>query len=357
MVVSVDGRQRYTWPVSTGTPDRATPAGSFQPFRLEEQHLSKEWDDAPMPHSIFFTKSGHAIHGSQAVARLGTPASHGCVRLAPSNATTLYGLVAWEGLENTRVVITGAEPTQVAKADPDAQKTPEISSSRPATPSPKQKAGDEGDAVLDDGLDDKPPQANADGQANPRRVERPAASPRRKRGWIDEGESVFADSPRALGEPGRRRERRPRVHRALGAPRDHRRHRARRRAPCAVAAQGRAHPARVGARGRVPLRSADRSLRGARHLARAAILRCSDRRRGAVRGRVRADPGDAARRRGALRAAARLSRARHCPRSGRGSRASSAYACRARSTTRSRACAAATCRFRSTRCAACSSAC
>jgi L,D-transpeptidase catalytic domain len=118
MVVSVDGRQRYTWPVSTGTPDRATPAGSFQPFRMEEHHFSKEWDDAPMPHSIFFTKSGHAIHGSEAISRLGSPASHGCVRLAPSNAETLFGLVEAEGLLHTRVVIAGTEPTRVARAEP-----------------------------------------------------------------------------------------------------------------------------------------------------------------------------------------------------------------------------------------------
>ena len=63
MTVSVDGETRYSWPVSTGMKGYATPAGSFRPFRLEEEHYSKEWDDAPMPHSIFFTPAGHAIHG------------------------------------------------------------------------------------------------------------------------------------------------------------------------------------------------------------------------------------------------------------------------------------------------------
>ena len=79
--------------------------------------------------------------------------------------------------------------------------------------------------------------------------------------------------------------------------------------------------------------------------------------RGAVRRGVRADPGDAARRGVAVRAAAGLSRAR--PRGARpASRARVRRArCRARSTMRSRACARASCRFRSTRCAACSSAC
>jgi len=107
MTVSVDGWQRWDWPVSTGVPDRDTPSGSFKTFRMEKDHFSKEWDDAPMPNSIFFTMKGHAIHGSYDVKRLGQPASHGCVRLAPQNAEKLFELVKKEGLSRTRVVLTG----------------------------------------------------------------------------------------------------------------------------------------------------------------------------------------------------------------------------------------------------------
>src|SRR5246127_5989426 len=64
MTVAVDGVQRYRWPVSTGIPSRETPNGAFRAFRMEADHFSKEFDDAPMPHSIFFTKIGHAIHGT-----------------------------------------------------------------------------------------------------------------------------------------------------------------------------------------------------------------------------------------------------------------------------------------------------
>ena len=110
MTVSVDGTERYSWPVSTGMADHATPTGAFTPSRLVKDHYSKEWDDAPMPHSIFFTDSGHAIHGSQAIRRLGTPASHGCVRLAPQNAKVLFSLVKAEGLGNTRIEVTGIDP-------------------------------------------------------------------------------------------------------------------------------------------------------------------------------------------------------------------------------------------------------
>lgn len=71
-----------------------------------------------MPHSIFFTRAGHAIHGSYVVGRLGTPASHGCVRIAPGNAATLYAMARAEGLAGTRVVIAGSDQRRVAKEPP-----------------------------------------------------------------------------------------------------------------------------------------------------------------------------------------------------------------------------------------------
>lgn len=107
MTVSVDGEPTYTWLVSTGGQGYSTPSGTFKPFRMERDHFSQEWDDAPMPNSIFFTPQGHAIHGSFHTKRLGTRASHGCVRLAPANAKILYALVQKTGMQNTRVVVRG----------------------------------------------------------------------------------------------------------------------------------------------------------------------------------------------------------------------------------------------------------
>src|SRR5215213_5403315 len=107
MTVNVDGDTRWTWPVSTGRRGYATPSGRFTAFRMEKDHFSKEWDDAPMPNSIFFTGQGHAIHGSFHVKSLGRRASHGCVRLAPENAAKLYGLVQKVGMQNTTVVLRG----------------------------------------------------------------------------------------------------------------------------------------------------------------------------------------------------------------------------------------------------------
>lgn len=113
LTVIRDGRQLYTWPVSTGKTNHPTPSGNFTAFRLEADHFSKEWDDAPMPHSIFFTKQGHAIHGSFDIKRLGSPVSHGCVRLAPENAAALFALVSQEGLPNTQVVLNGSEQVAI----------------------------------------------------------------------------------------------------------------------------------------------------------------------------------------------------------------------------------------------------
>jgi hypothetical protein len=110
MTVTVDGTELYVWPVSTGAPGYDTPSGAYKPFRMEKDHFSREWDDAPMPNSIFFTMQGHAIHGSNHVKAIGTPASHGCVRLEPKNAAILWDLVKQQKMANTRVELTGKTP-------------------------------------------------------------------------------------------------------------------------------------------------------------------------------------------------------------------------------------------------------
>ncbi len=111
MTVTVDGAPRYIWPVSTGRAGYDTPNGVFRPNRMDADHLSQEWDNAPMPHTIFFDLHGHAIHGFNDTRRIGSPASHGCVRLAPQNAATLFALVEAQGMKDTTVVVSGRTPT------------------------------------------------------------------------------------------------------------------------------------------------------------------------------------------------------------------------------------------------------
>jgi hypothetical protein len=110
MTVSLDGKQLYVWPVSTGGPGYDTPSGTFKPFRKEIDHHSEEWDNAPMPYSIFFTKTGDAVHGTYEQRSLGRAVSHGCVRLSVKNAATLWKLVEREKMANTSVVLSGTIP-------------------------------------------------------------------------------------------------------------------------------------------------------------------------------------------------------------------------------------------------------
>jgi hypothetical protein len=136
LTVVQDGVEKYRWPVSSGNPSHETPNGSFRTFRMEEDHYSKEFDDAPMPNAIFFTKMGHAIHGTDSVSRLGTPASHGCVRLSRENAKTLYAMVKEDGVLNTTVTLTGSSRVALARnprpARPTALARREVA---PASPS------------------------------------------------------------------------------------------------------------------------------------------------------------------------------------------------------------------------------
>jgi lipoprotein-anchoring transpeptidase ErfK/SrfK len=102
MHVYVDGSLAYVWPVSTGRKGYGTPSGSYRAQRLERYWYSRKYDNAPMHNAVFF-RGGYAIHGTSYVSQLGSPASHGCVRLHPSNAAELYALVQQHGRGNTRI--------------------------------------------------------------------------------------------------------------------------------------------------------------------------------------------------------------------------------------------------------------
>jgi lipoprotein-anchoring transpeptidase ErfK/SrfK len=105
MNVTVDGSHYATWAVSTATKGYRTPSGSFRAHRLERMWYSRKYDMSPMPHSIFFL-GGYAIHGTGAIRSLGRPASHGCVRLHPSNAAALFNMVRERGMRSARITIS-----------------------------------------------------------------------------------------------------------------------------------------------------------------------------------------------------------------------------------------------------------
>ena len=104
MIVKKNGKTLYHWKVSTGRKGYATPSGTFRPVRMHKMWRSRKYDNAPMPYAIFYNE-GYAIHGTSYVSRLGSPASHGCVRLNTANAQILYKMLQEEGLGNLKIVI------------------------------------------------------------------------------------------------------------------------------------------------------------------------------------------------------------------------------------------------------------
>ena len=136
MTVAVDGETRYVWPVSTGRPGYDTPNGTFKVNRLDADHQSQEWDGAPMPHTMFFDLRGHAIHGFSDVKHLGLPVSHGCVRLAPANAATLFALVQAQGMKETSVVVSGQAPARGGEEMARRRAPVEQAAAQPQVPPP-----------------------------------------------------------------------------------------------------------------------------------------------------------------------------------------------------------------------------
>ncbi len=107
--ITPDGAVRH-WKISSGRQGYRTIRGTYRPYMLKTHHVSRKYGGA-MPHAIFF-KGGYAIHGTSAVGRLGAPASHGCIRLAPGNARELFALVRKHGQRSTRIAINGSMPDQ-----------------------------------------------------------------------------------------------------------------------------------------------------------------------------------------------------------------------------------------------------
>jgi hypothetical protein len=119
MQVKVDGETKYRWDVSTGRMGFDTPPGRYEPTRMYKTYFSQQYDDAPMPYSIFFHQ-GYAIHGTTDLANLGQVASHGCVRLDPENAATLFAMVKKAGPENTVIRVRSQSATIATLSEPEA---------------------------------------------------------------------------------------------------------------------------------------------------------------------------------------------------------------------------------------------
>lgn len=84
------GRATYgPVPITSGKPGHATPTGRFEVLWKDRDHLSREFNNAPMPFSVFFTTTGIAFHEGS----LQQP-SHGCIHLSREAAITFFDRLA-----------------------------------------------------------------------------------------------------------------------------------------------------------------------------------------------------------------------------------------------------------------------
>lgn len=92
-----DGERLGTYKVSTGKRGMATPTGTFQVMAKRGRAWSKKYN-LYMPYFMQFTGQGHGIHElpewkngyKEGANHLGTPVSHGCVRLGVGPAAKVY---------------------------------------------------------------------------------------------------------------------------------------------------------------------------------------------------------------------------------------------------------------------------
>ena len=109
----IHGRLAVTWPVSTGIAERETPLINAHPNgRIYEAYTSTKFPGGDfqglgnMPYAVFIV-GGIAIHGTGKAnwPKLGTKASHGCIRIHPDNARYFNDLVRYNGVENIWVSV------------------------------------------------------------------------------------------------------------------------------------------------------------------------------------------------------------------------------------------------------------
>jgi lipoprotein-anchoring transpeptidase ErfK/SrfK len=75
-------------PMLPGRKGNETPTGTFHVYSKEKMHLSKEFDNAEMPNSVFFYP-GDAFHtGSLSVY------SHGCIHLSSTASLKFFNTLS-----------------------------------------------------------------------------------------------------------------------------------------------------------------------------------------------------------------------------------------------------------------------
>jgi lipoprotein-anchoring transpeptidase ErfK/SrfK len=109
----VEGNCVDTFKISSGDTKHTTPNFDRRPCGPQfAKYTSKKYPGGNyngfgnMPY-VLFVQGGYGLHGTTIgnIKKLGTRASHGCVRLHPDNAKIIFELVKAAGVENTWVTI------------------------------------------------------------------------------------------------------------------------------------------------------------------------------------------------------------------------------------------------------------
>jgi hypothetical protein len=113
MYLYVGGTLRGSWAVSTGVPGYGTPNFDKHPDgRIYDRYTSTKFPGGDyqglgnMPYAVFIS-GGFALHGTPQGnwPKLGTRASHGCIRMHPDNAYMFNRLVRSYGVRNVWITV------------------------------------------------------------------------------------------------------------------------------------------------------------------------------------------------------------------------------------------------------------
>ena len=92
-----NGEEIYSFDIVTGRDGKETTVGTYPIFRKHEQYTSKTYG-SEMPYTMFFTKDGKAIHGTQMATLRSylhsylndSVGSQGCIGLTDDDAKALF---------------------------------------------------------------------------------------------------------------------------------------------------------------------------------------------------------------------------------------------------------------------------
>jgi lipoprotein-anchoring transpeptidase ErfK/SrfK len=110
LVALENGEEIYSFDIVTGRGEKETTAGRYKIFRKHEKYTSKTYG-SEMPYTMFFTKDGKAIHGTDMATLRSylhsylteSVGSEGCVGLTDDNAKALFG---WAPVGTPVIVIS-----------------------------------------------------------------------------------------------------------------------------------------------------------------------------------------------------------------------------------------------------------